>query len=226
MDFNPATKNVGSYQGIRPDILRHIPTNASMVLDVGCNEGAVGTAIKSRSPATRVIGIDINEQAVQAAKQHLDEAHTVDLNDMAKLDVFLAGRKFDLIIMADVLEHTIDPWGIISRLHNVLTANGMFIISIPNIGHIDLFFQFLRHRWPLRKRGIFDNTHMRFFMYHNLKSLVPDGMSYRVERNYRFWERRQTRLDALIPVTFGLIPWLREFFAFQYIIVASKQDRQ
>ena len=39
---------------------------------------------------------------------------------------------FDLIILSDVLEHLVDPWGILRKLKKYLAPEGMVIASLPN----------------------------------------------------------------------------------------------
>src|SRR5688572_24540602 len=94
-----------------------IPPNAR-ILDVGCSSGNLGAALKEQKGDT-VVGIDIDEPDIQKAKQVLDEAHVVDLE---KDDLGRFG-KFDVIIMADVIEHLIDPVGVLKKLRPLLKSD-------------------------------------------------------------------------------------------------------
>ena len=223
LEFDTSRKTASSYEGKRPDLTRHIPPNTRTVLDLGCSKGAVGASVKEALGAT-VVGLDINPDMIAIASTVLDEAHCVDLSDLGALSATLDGRTFDAIIVGDVLEHLVNPWDAVRVLVDHLTPQGCIVGSVPNIGHWEMILHLLRQSWPLRKRGIFDNTHLRFFMFHDIEKLAPEhARSTVVGRNYRLRERRGWRWDRVIlPKTIGLIPWLREYFVFQYIFVITR----
>ncbi|MBN1679025.1 MAG: class I SAM-dependent methyltransferase [Anaerolineae bacterium] len=218
-------KDVASYQGNRPDIERHVPDSARRVLDVGCNRGAVGASLRAGQPDRTVVGIEVNANAVAEASSVLNAVYCVDLNDRDAVRHALAGHTFDAIIAGDVLEHLLEPWELVNTLLDFLDTNGIIIISIPHVGHWELFLHMLRQSWPLHSRGVFDNTHVRFFMYNDLSRLVPEQCSYELKsRNFRLREKGYSRFDRLLKRTIGKIPWLREFFVFQYIFAVQREQ--
>jgi 2-polyprenyl-3-methyl-5-hydroxy-6-metoxy-1,4-benzoquinol methylase len=220
-EVDPVTKNVASYRGARPDITSLV-SEAEHVLDVGCNEGSVGKTLMEEHGCT-CVGIDVNPDALRAASDRIDEVHHVDLNAPAELVEALNGRSFDVIIAGDVLEHTIDPWKIINILYDHLTEPGSILISVPNIGRWELLLSLVRQSWPMRERGVHDETHLRFFMRNDLEDLAPDASTVHLaRRNYRLRERARGCLDDWILPLLTKIPWLREYFVFQYIIKVSK----
>ncbi len=223
LEFDTAHKTAPSYEGKRPDLTRHVPPGTRTVLDLGCSKGAVGASVKAAHGAT-VVGLDINPEMVAIASTVLDEAHCINLGDLDALTAALDGRTFDAILAGDVLEHLANPWDAVRVLVDHLSPQGCIVGSVPNIGHWEMILHLLRQSWPLRRRGIFDNTHLRFFMFHDIAKLAPeDAQCAVVARNYRLRERRGRRWDRVIlPRTIGLIPWLREFFVFQYIFVITR----
>ena len=40
-----------------------------------------------------------------------------------------------MIIFADVLEHLVDPWGVLRELRPMLSPGGRVLLSVPNIAH-------------------------------------------------------------------------------------------
>lgn len=224
MDLNSknSTKNHIAYESARPDILQHI-NNASNVLDIGCSNGSLGKAIKCKFPNSYIVGIDINEAYVKQAIPIINEAHILNLQNIDSLKNFLLNKKFDTIIAADVLEHTINPWEIVNILYDALEPNGSIYISVPNLAHWQIFIHLIRLSWPVRDRGIYDKTHFRFFMFNDLKKLCPEGSVFKLlDRNYRFYEICKSSKDKCVKSIFAKIPKIREYFVFQYIFSISK----
>lgn len=215
-------KQVASYSGARPDVLAFINPSKT-VLDVGCNEGILARAIIDRYPDTKVWGMDINADSLRVAEGVLEDAYCINLDQQRELEICLDGLTFDTIIAADVLEHTINPWRILMTLRTKLNAGGEIILSLPNFGHWETLFHIFMQKFPRRSRGLYDDTHLRFFFRRNLEEFATDGFRVKIlRRNFRCYERRKIRVDGILKWTIGLIPWLREFFVFQWIIQVKK----
>lgn len=214
--LNPA------YTGPREDVLRLVPVSARTVLDVGCSVGHLGSLIKSRQDA-HVEGIEFDSEMAAIAAQRLDFVSSVDLDHVGALDS-LTGRSFDCIVLADVLEHLRDPWGVLRAVSRQLNGGGTVVISLPNVGHYSTIASLLfRARWPYRSRGIHDRTHLRFFGLANLGPLLEGAGLEIVQlvRTFRLVERphRLNRFSHLFAV-----PGLRNLFTFQFLIVGRQID--
>lgn len=103
----------------------HVPLIASRVAD-----GSWLHARLSRS-ASACIGIDINPQAVAAAR-------SLGFENVHALDVFapeavatLADWSVDLVLVPDVIEHLPDPAAFLRRLAQCLPA-AEFVVTVPN----------------------------------------------------------------------------------------------
>jgi 2-polyprenyl-3-methyl-5-hydroxy-6-metoxy-1,4-benzoquinol methylase len=48
---------------------------------------------------------------------------------------------FDVIILADVLEHFVDPWTAIDKISIHLKKDGILLVSLPNIREIATLFK-------------------------------------------------------------------------------------
>ncbi len=212
-----------SYIGPRPDILQLIPSSVLKVLDVGCATGELGKSIKARS-TVHVTGIEMAPEMAEIARNQLDEVFVGDA-DQILTNGLLGNSRFDVIIFADVLEHVPDPWNVLTRAKDYLTHDGIVIASIPNVRHIDTIFNLVfKGYWPYRDRGIHDRTHLRFFTKKNIIELFDNaGMDIsKIKVNYRIVEAPSDK--NRFAHRFAL-PIIREFLAFQYIIVGCASNR-
>lgn len=135
-----------------------IPDGAR-VLDVGCSSGNFGAALQRLKGCT-VVGIDVNAQDVAIAATRLSAAHVLDVTDGDGLESL--GR-FDVVVVADVLEHLVDPDAALAGLRTRLTADGIVVYSIPHMGHLSVRLDLLEGRFPYTDLGLLDRTHLHFY---------------------------------------------------------------
>ena len=142
----------------RPEILARVPTTARRILDLGCGTGALGKALKERQPC-HVTGIELNKAAYEVAVKNLDVALCDNLN---RFDPKIAGEKYDCIILADILEHLINPWSVLSKFSKALSDAGTIVASIPNVAHPWIIKNLEKGLFRYENAGILDITHLRF----------------------------------------------------------------
>ena len=100
------------------------------ILDLGCGGGLVCEPL-SRLGAN-VTGIDFVKNNISVAKLHAKQKKlniTYINKDIEKLDLT---KKFDLIILFEVLEHLEDWKKFLLKINNNLKSNGLIIISTIN----------------------------------------------------------------------------------------------
>lgn len=217
MPFNPA------YIHNRDDIADLIAQTPSSVLDVGCSNGALGRNLKRRYPGVSVVGLEGDAQMARAASEWLDRVLVIDLDGESWKDE-LRGQRFDLIVCADVLEHTRRPDQILAFLAGLLAERGLLIVSLPNIRHWSALAQIgLLGDWPDRDSGIFDRTHLRFFTRRSaIRMAQRAGLSVRrVVGKYPFYDLGAGPLHG-IGALLARVPVLREFFSYQYLLVCGR----
>ncbi len=219
--FNP------SYIGSRSDILNLVPPDCQKILDIGCSIGTLGAQIKDSLSDAEVIGIELDKEMAEKAIEKLDKVIVGNIEDMVLTD-HLKQNYFDCIIFGDVLEHLIDPWTVLRELTLYLKPDGTVIASMPNVRHYSSICSLLfKGYWPYRDRGIHDRTHLRFFTKKNILELFhrSDLQINKIIPHYRIFENpfnlnRFFRKLNLYSQYFA-IPLLRNFLAFQYLIVAT-----
>lgn len=138
------------------------------VLEVGCGAGHVSRHLVARG--NDVVGIDIDPGAVQAARQILDDVHCCDL-DMVAASSLVTGP-FDVIVLADVLEHVRHPDRVLADLLGLLAPDGRVVMSIPNVAHIDVRLMLLLGEWTYQPLGLLDDSHLRWFTRRAIADLL------------------------------------------------------
>jgi len=88
----------------------------------------------------------------------------VIVGDIEQLDLKGAlGRRFDVILFLDILEHLKDPLTVLRGALDLLSDRGHVVISLPNVAHAALRAQLLSGHFSYTPTGLLDNTHLRFF---------------------------------------------------------------
>ncbi|MFD2206861.1 class I SAM-dependent methyltransferase [Kiloniella antarctica] len=99
-------------------------------LEVGCGEGFVLQAAKEIG--FNVAGIDFSSFGIQSFHPHLEEyLSTGDAFELLD-NRYDSGTKVDVCILQNILEHVIDPEGLMQRIKAVLTPGGVAAINVPN----------------------------------------------------------------------------------------------
>jgi 2-polyprenyl-3-methyl-5-hydroxy-6-metoxy-1,4-benzoquinol methylase len=153
------------------------------VLDVGCGVGLNGQAARRRG--ARVTGIELVPASIARAREVLDEVLAVDITRDDDVCAALAGRSFDLLLLADVLEHTADPRAVLERFLPYLADEGHVLISLPNVAAWPVRLGLAAGRFEYTESGILDDSHLRFFTRKTATALAEAaGLEVlRVEQN-------------------------------------------
>jgi 2-polyprenyl-3-methyl-5-hydroxy-6-metoxy-1,4-benzoquinol methylase len=142
------------------------------VLDVGCGEGFfAGQLIQD---GNRVTGID--NRALPSENSVFEQYCAADLDSgMAPAIEELHGKRFDRVLLLDVLEHLRRPERVLEECHSVLKREGVLIVSLPNVANIVVRLMLLFGRFNYTERGILDKTHLRFFTRKTARRLLEEN---------------------------------------------------
>ena len=126
---------VRDYGPVHDAIISLIPEDAC-VLDVACGSGVLCRKIKKRMPDTTVTGVDFSGYTIEQNRQvaqHPGE-HYLCLN--VQTDLPALRREFDVVVMAEIIEHLDDPVRAIDDAVQLLPSGGLLIITCPHDGAI------------------------------------------------------------------------------------------
>ena len=98
------------------------------LLDVGCGEGVLVHRWAARLGAARVVGIDLEEESIQAGWAER-QAPNLEYRVMEAANLPFADGEFELASAIEVLEHLPDPEHTLSEMARC--SRGHLLVSVP-----------------------------------------------------------------------------------------------
>jgi SAM-dependent methyltransferase len=173
------TKEPSYFSGARADFVSRLPKDqTARVLEIGCGTGATGALALMSGRAGRYTGVELFESAASEARTVLSD---VVVGDIERLTLPWQPCDFDALILSEVLEHLIEPWAVLKRLHPHIRPGAMVLASSPNVSHWRVIRELFEGRFQLGDRGVFDQTHMRWFTPDSYAAMFEDA-GYQVMR--------------------------------------------
>jgi SAM-dependent methyltransferase len=130
------------------DMSFHGRQGTGRLLDVGCNEGR-GLSLYA-SNGFQVEGLELNELAARVARKRGFPVHT------ATLAQFTSEASYDVVVLANVLEHAWDPTKMLAEVRRLLKPEGEVWISCPNTA--SLWRRLFGRNWV--------NWHVPYHLWH------------------------------------------------------------
>ncbi|MGE5139003.1 MAG: class I SAM-dependent methyltransferase [Rudaea sp.] len=195
------------------------------VLEIGPATGYMTRVLAGRERC-RVTGFELSRVMAEEARPYLHKLIVGDLENQA--DVAKIDGQFDVALLADVLEHLVEPLQPLRELREHLRPEGRLIASVPNVAHWSVRHALLAGRWDLTDRGIMDRTHLRWYTRRTAVALIRSagyrvvwrGASYVFPWHWRLggprvaaWAQRRS-----MPAAFD------DLFAIQHIFVADRGE--
>lgn len=169
------------------------------VLDVGCARGYIGRRLKEKGKS--VFGIEMSSLAAAEARKVLDKVYVFDIEKPWPPEV--TGIKFDLAIVAELLEHVFDPVEVLRFVYQTLQEKGEVIITTPNIltwtNRIKMLFGLFQYT----EQGLLDFGHIRFFTYRYLRQVLTEAGFNVMKEKHIIFPGKLTRILKYWPSLFA-----------------------
>lgn len=146
------------YGQILDEVASKGSTAIESVLDVGCGTGNFLTFARQRGLGC--VGIDLDPTAVREARRRGLRAYTV-----GELDAVRPDEQFDAVTLWDVIEHVMDPAGLLEDLLPRLRRDGVLLFETPDGGFPARRLVLLLHRLS---RGRIDLTAPFYYWEHKI----------------------------------------------------------
>lgn len=216
-DFDPQETNTSH------NLLVGLIPPRSRVLDVGCAAGYLGDALQDKE--CTVHGVELDAVAAQEARARLASVVVADAEALDYRAEY-GERAFDVVVLADVLEHCRNPARVLAGVLSVLDVDGTVVVSIPNAAHGSLRLALLQGRWNYTPLGLLDETHVRFFTWTTLQDLLFEAGLVIDTAWMTTADPLATEVDvdpALLPA--GVADWVRGqplALGYQFVLVARR----
>jgi 2-polyprenyl-3-methyl-5-hydroxy-6-metoxy-1,4-benzoquinol methylase len=113
-------------------LLSAIPGDELSVLDVGGGAGWQLDVLKEIEPRikyTQVVDLDPNAEREARSRGHDYYC--------GRIETFRSERKFDLVLMLNLIEHVDAPGDVLKNIGQLLSPNGQVLVKTPNIDSLD-----------------------------------------------------------------------------------------
>ena len=165
--------------------------NPSNILDIGCGQATFSSQLRQNT--TKVIGIDYIDEKNRA---ELDGFYLYDFD--SDLKDFPNVNNFDVVILADVLEHIRSPDSLLNQAKKIINENGKIFVSLPNINHFYPRIRIAVGMFGYDQKGILDETHLKFFTPKLAKKMFARN-GFQIERAAS--SRWPFKILAFVPVS-------------------------
>ncbi|MDQ3782358.1 MAG: methyltransferase domain-containing protein [Actinomycetota bacterium] len=185
-------------------------TGGERLLDLGSGPGIVASHLQ-REHGRSVTCLDADKDLLAVATgRGVEDTILANLDDPDWPDL-LEGRRFDVIILADVLEHLAAPEAVLDAIagRGLLADGGFLVVSIPNAAHQAVIAELLTGHFTYHPTGLLDRTHIRFFTRDSFTELAEQhGFAVtEVRRTLRTLEQTEfrDRISQLDPEVYRIL---------------------
>lgn len=201
------------------------------LLDIGCGNGKL--LKKYADKGLTVLGIDFDDQAIEAAKKEGLNVRKALVEDLRS-----CGQKYDFIILNHVIEHLADPVQTLRYCKHILKKGGVIIVATPNAnsyGHYH-YQRYWRGLEPPRHLVIFTDQSLRIILtkagMRVVECVSTTDSSYGIitaselqkARNFSFIKKTIMNIKALFVLSAAIKAWKKNHMEGDEIICVIQAD--
>lgn len=99
------------------------------ILDLGCGNGTAVT-LPIGEQGYSVLGLDMHVASIEYGRRVNTLGNAAFM--VSDIENIPTDRRFDVVLLSDILEHVAEPWKLLRSADRVLKRGGIILISIPN----------------------------------------------------------------------------------------------
>jgi 2-polyprenyl-3-methyl-5-hydroxy-6-metoxy-1,4-benzoquinol methylase len=160
------------------------------LLDVGCGRGEVVEA--ALRAGWQPMGIDLSRAAIEQCERRGLPCRVLDL-----FDPDLSGRRYDVIVISEFIEHVAHPRRYLERVRDLLDRDGRVYLTTPN-------FNSITHRVTRTTWGVIGEGHVAYYTPATLRSVL--GTAGLVVESLTTRNVSLTAIRAALPTQRAVVP--------------------
>jgi len=147
--------------------LREAGLGGKKVLEMGVGDASLTKRMFEMGAIVDTIEMD--PIAGEVASSYCRAVYQENLEHLDKINL---QDQYDVVVMADVLEHLKNSEFVLSKAKSYVKTGGLLVVSLPNVANIYVRLNLLFGRFPYHTRGILDKTHVQFFTLKTAEQLL------------------------------------------------------
>jgi 2-polyprenyl-3-methyl-5-hydroxy-6-metoxy-1,4-benzoquinol methylase len=205
--LNAARYSKGYYEPDNPALLSAIPSTTRSVLSIGCGWGAAEKALASRGMRVVAVPLDpVIASSIQA------EGIEVLAKDLCKSREELKNRRFDCLLLSNILHLVQDPVEILSSFGQLLSDTGITVAVVPNMTRLPVLWKGISEKTDF---GSYKDTGVHISSVNTITNWF-ERAGMRVERIVHILP---ARAELVGRFTFGLV---NPLLSSEFVAVARK----
>ncbi len=125
---------VQSWLPTMPDVVAKLQAGGRAI-DVGCGTGVVPITMSRAFPASRFVGLDLDERSIGIARGYAQQAGVADRVDfvVSPVEALPTQPGWDFVSTFDVIHDLPDPVGALTRIRAALADGGTYLMVEPKV---------------------------------------------------------------------------------------------
>ncbi|MEG3974787.1 methyltransferase domain-containing protein [Microcoleus sp. herbarium8] len=186
---------------VNHDLLKLLPPDAKVVVEIGCGTGSSGEEYRQINPHCQYIGIERDREKAAIAVDRLNWVTVADIEELAVESLDIAPGSVDCLIFGNLLPYFKNPWDVLKQYSALLNPEGQILATIPNAQYWRRIVNLLRGDWENP-----DGKMQHWFTLESIKSLFADaglqvyelqGKGHKTETFARFQQLLHPMVKAL-----------------------------
>ena len=152
------------YEPSSPEMLAMVPESTQTVLSYGCGWGAMESDLSNRGICVTTVALDSVIGACAEAK-----GIEVIYGDSRTALASLADKRFDCLLIANVLHLVSEPARLLESLANLLSDGGVVIATVPNLAQLPILWERIKRSPGFRDLDTFERSGLHLTSYKTVK---------------------------------------------------------
>lgn len=158
------------YEPVRKEVISAIPCGVRTVLSIGCGWGAVESCLAEQGLRVVAVPLDSVIASVATAK-----GVEVVNGDPGTVREKLAGKKFDCLLLLNILHVIEDPVGLLRSFRDLLSERAKVVIQTPNFLRVSIVWRILTRDPRFAGLGRYERTGSHFSSRRNLNRWLREA---------------------------------------------------